>query len=183
MKIPASWLRASCCWRSTRCGLATCQSSSPSSSSGKLAQALANFKLDHLPSNLANNTFIVEEIQRANIFYLTYTQNLGLLGPKPTIASFLLLLIYAKIVSILYVFLFMSCFPLSLCFCRRLSHCLCLCLSFKDEAMKSDIVPILCPVCVSSFVIVFCLSLSSTDSTKKIIDRPVKINPLEFFVS
>ena len=83
MKIPASWLRASCCWRSTRCGLATCQSSSPSSSSEKLAQALANFKLDHLPSNLANNSFIGGDTKSKYFLFNLHSTT----SPRPTKVS------------------------------------------------------------------------------------------------
>ena len=99
-------------------------------------------------------------MQRASIFYLTYTQwqNLRL--------------------SILYVFLFMSCFPLTLCFCRRLSRCLCLCLSLKNEAMKSDIAPIICPVCLP--LLLFFVCPSAQLSTNKMSNRLVKINPFEF---
>ena len=72
----------------------------------------------------------------------------------------------------------MSCFPLTLCFCRSLSLCLYLCLSLKDEAMKSDIVSIICPVCLP--LLLFFVCPSAQLSTNKMSNRLVKINPFEF---
>ena len=72
----------------------------------------------------------------------------------------------------------MSCFPLTLCFCRSLSLCLCLCLPLKDEAMKSDIVSIICPVCLP--LLLFFVCPSAQLSTNKMSNRLVKINPFEF---